>query len=103
MAIVPPPIESINVNLPAVRESADYIRGSHNALVTEHDNLKNFLQNLRGDWHSNAGTSWETAQNNWDVSADSIYEALRQLYVVLGNIHDNYIATDNALSRQWSV
>lgn len=102
MATVPPPINSINVNLPAVRESADYIRSSHNSLVTEHDNLKSFLQNLRGDWHSNAGMSWETAQNNWDLSADAVYEVLWELYVVLANIHDNYIATDTALSRQWS-
>ncbi|MCO5995339.1 WXG100 family type VII secretion target [Actinoallomurus rhizosphaericola] len=98
-----PAIGSIDANLPLISDAADYIRNVHNALVTEHDNLQQFLQKLKADWNSNASISYNDAQNNWDNSADAVYEVLRNLYVALGNIHDNYLMTDGALAKQWSA
>lgn len=96
------PINSINVNHPAMEQALDYIRTAHNNLVTEHDDLKRFLLNLQGDWQGKGGESWATAQNNWDTSADAVYDVLRQLMVALGDIHYNYMTTDSQLSSQWS-
>jgi WXG100 family type VII secretion target len=96
-----PSITSIQAHLPTLAESADYVRGAHNSLVTEHDNLKGFLNNLRGDWQGKGGTSWDDAQNRWDLAADGVYEVLWSLYVALANIHDNYSMTDDSLAKQW--
>ena len=34
-----PAIDSVDANLPLISDAAEYLRGAHNALVTEHDNL----------------------------------------------------------------
>lgn len=95
-------INSIRAHLPTLSDSADFVRNAHNNLVTEHDNLKSFLNNLRGDWHGKGGMTWAEAQNNWDLSADAVYSVLWDLYTALANIHNNYTMTDDALAKQWS-
>ncbi|GAA4497616.1 hypothetical protein GCM10023191_041400 [Actinoallomurus oryzae] len=97
-----PAIDSIDANLPLISDAADYIRGVHNALVTEHDNLQQFLLKLKADWNSNASISYDDAQRNWDQAADQVYEVLRNLYVALGHVHNNYLMTDGALAKQWN-
>jgi WXG100 family type VII secretion target len=75
---------------------------SGDALVTEHDNLQQFLLKLKADWNSNASISYDDAQRNWDQAADQVYEVLRNLYVALGHVHNNYLMTDDALAKQWN-
>jgi WXG100 family type VII secretion target len=94
-------INSISVHHQAMQDSVDYVKKSHDILLTEHNDLYTFLQNLRGDWQGRGGTSWKDAQNEWDGSFTWILDTLQGLSVALGSIHDNYLSTDIALANQW--
>jgi WXG100 family type VII secretion target len=96
-------INSIDAHLPTIAESADYIRGVHGDLLSDHETLKTQIQKLLGDWNSNGSLSYSDAQHKWDLAAEGIYEVLRNLHIALGNVHTTYSTGDNAIARQWSV
>jgi WXG100 family type VII secretion target len=93
---------SIAVNFPGMEQAAEDVRTCHNTLIQQQEDLRTFLNGLRGDWHGVGGESWDHAQNRWHTAADNMYLILGQLYQALSDAHTNYTGNESALENFWN-
>jgi WXG100 family type VII secretion target len=94
----------ISVHFPWMEQAADDVRACHNTLVQEQEDLANFLNSgLLQDWQGRGGGSYAQAQNNWHLSAESVYAILGDLYRALTDAHINYTTTEQSLESFWAT
>jgi len=63
------------------------------------DGLRHDLTQVR--WIGNAQSSWALHQQQWDEAVTELNSLLQLIVQKVGRAKENYITTENEVSRQW--
>ncbi len=93
--------DRVAVNFPAMTQATADVKACHNGLVTQKEELDQYLTTLRSTWLGGAGDNWRVAQGEWNNACDEVNDILLHLYNALEVALHNYSSTETALERMW--
>ncbi|BDX32213.1 hypothetical protein TUM20985_27600 [Mycobacterium antarcticum] len=92
---------AFSVDLEALLAGVDQMSAFHSTLEQTLASVRASVTALGMTWHGDAASAQESAQQQWDDSAQQLGEALAQLRDLAEQAHSNYSNAASTNTRMW--